>query len=108
LFSFWTECNMTSLISISRGMSDVKHSSKQKTHNWVRTSAVQDIMLQLYSSGESFSLVPVKYEYLFYINSTPPYRNAMDIVNYYIQYFCLGKLKVGKLEIKYCFHQRYL
>jgi hypothetical protein len=32
----------------------------------------------------------------------------MDIVNYYVQYLRLGKLKVGKLEIKFCFHQRYL
>jgi hypothetical protein len=26
----------------------------------------------------------------------------------YIEYLCLGKMKVGKLETKFCFHQRYL
>jgi hypothetical protein len=55
----------------------------------VRTSAVQEIRLQNYLSGESFSPVPVKYEHSIYINPTPPYRNAMDIVKYnIIEYLC--------------------
>jgi hypothetical protein len=36
---------------------------KEKTLNGVRTSAVQDIWLQNYLSGERFSAVPVKYEH---------------------------------------------
>jgi hypothetical protein len=38
--------------------------------------------LQNYLSGESFSPVPVKYERSIYINPTPPYWNALDIVKY--------------------------
>jgi hypothetical protein len=34
---------------------------KEKTHNGVRTPAVQEIRLQKYLTGESFSAVPVKY-----------------------------------------------
>jgi hypothetical protein len=61
--------------------------------------------LQNYLSGEIFSAGPVKYEHSIYINPTP-YWNALDMVNYnIIEYLCLGKLKLGKLEIKFSFHQ---
>jgi hypothetical protein len=37
-----------------------------------------------------------------YINEIPPYWNALDIVEYnIIEYLCLGKLMVGKLETKF-------
>jgi hypothetical protein len=36
-----------------------------------RTSAVQEIGVQNYLSGESFSPMPVKYEHSIYINPTP-------------------------------------
>jgi hypothetical protein len=39
----------------------------------VRTSAVQEIMLQNYLSGESFSPLPIKDEHSIYINPTPSY-----------------------------------
>jgi Na+-transporting methylmalonyl-CoA/oxaloacetate decarboxylase gamma subunit len=64
---------ITSLISFRRDMSEVIINvvPKEKTHNGVRTSAVQEIWLQNYLSGESFSSVPVKYEHSIYINPTP-------------------------------------
>jgi hypothetical protein len=46
---------------------------KQKTHNGIRTFAVQEIRLQHYLLGENFSPVPVKCEHFIYINSAPPY-----------------------------------
>jgi hypothetical protein len=56
-------------------MSEValKSVPRKKKHKGVRTSAVQEIRLQNHLSGESFSLVPVKYEHSIYINPTPPY-----------------------------------
>jgi hypothetical protein len=44
---------------------------KEKIHNGVRTSAVQEVWLQNYLSGEIFSAGPVKYEHSIYINPTP-------------------------------------
>jgi hypothetical protein len=44
---------------------------KEKTHNGVRTSAVQEIWLQNYLSGESFSAVSLKYEQSLYIDPAP-------------------------------------
>jgi hypothetical protein len=48
-------------------------SLQRKKLERVRTSAVQEIRLQNYLSGESFSPVPVNYEHSIYINPTPPY-----------------------------------
>jgi hypothetical protein len=39
----------------------------------VRTSVVQEIRLQSYLPGETFSPVPVKHEHSIYINPTLPY-----------------------------------
>jgi hypothetical protein len=44
----------------------------EKKLKGVRTSAVQEIRLQNYLSGESFSPMPVKYEHSIYINPIPP------------------------------------
>jgi hypothetical protein len=56
-------------------MSEValKSVPRRKKIKGVRTSVVQEIRLQSYLPGESFSPVPVKHERSIYINPTPPY-----------------------------------
>jgi hypothetical protein len=54
------------------------------------------ISLHSYSLGEISSPVLVKYEHFLYINSTPPYRNAMDILNFDIhKILVFRKAEVG-------------
>jgi hypothetical protein len=50
------------------------------------------------------------YEHFIYSNPTSPYWNAMDIPNYNLHavFGFKEKHKVGILERKFCFQQKYL
>jgi hypothetical protein len=63
LFFLGTKFNITSLISTGREMSEVILNlvPRRKKNKGVRTSAIQEIKLQNYLPGESFSPMPVKY-----------------------------------------------
>jgi hypothetical protein len=60
---FGAKFNITSLLSIRRDMSEVILNlvPSGKKNKGVRTSAIQEIKMQNYLPGESFSPVPVKY-----------------------------------------------
>jgi hypothetical protein len=109
-YRFCVHYHFTHILREGYEWSNIKPGSKRKKHTQrIRTCAVQEIWLQNYLSKESFSAVHVKYEYCLYINPTLPYWNALGIVNcIIIENLCSGKLKLRKLEIKFCFHQKYL
>jgi hypothetical protein len=94
-FFDWVEYRF--LISIGRNMSEVilNSVSRKKIHNGVETSAVQEIRLQNFLSGESLSPVPVKHEHFIYISLTSPYWNALHIVNHNIHRIPVFRKAVG-------------
>jgi hypothetical protein len=95
LFWNWVYSHFTYIHWEGYEWSGIKIGSKgEKELKGVRTSAVEEIRLQNYLWRES------QWNTSLLIST-----GHCEVI---IEYLYLGKLMVGKLEIKFCFHQRYL